>query len=484
MIAKKRTAERRFPLFTIGLSHEIELFLENLTILLGAHINVLTALETIQSDTHSPRMRRIIQELINDVADGSPLWRTLTRIKLFPEHVVALIRIGEDSGRLAENMQVIATQQTKERTFRSKIRSALMYPVFVLVLTSFIGLGIAWFLLPRLATIFSQMHVTLPLITRILIGIGVFFGNYGTIALPVAFVVIGIIFYLIFVFTKTRWIGQWILFHLPGVSALLQTTELARMGFITGTLLSAGLPLLEALHSLRDVTTFRAYQRFYRYLSDSVEEGETFQKSFAQFKHSRKLIPIPVQQMLVTGEQSGYLPEAFTTIGSIYEKRSDVTSKNLAVILEPALLIMVWLGVVSVALAVILPIYSLIGGLNQANSAPVSRPPAPASVEIPLPAPEPEVLLPITQPTSTVSVVTTSTILEVPAPLPLLRILPTGTGFLNVRERPSTNSPRLTQILPGDLVERISTANNWFEIRLPDTTTTGWILGTYATSTP
>ncbi len=167
--------------------------------------------------------------------------------------------------------------------------------------------------------------------------------------------------------TKTKNIGKYILFSLPGVNRLIKEVELARFGYLLGTLLDAGLPVTHALNSLASTTEYPEYRTLYELLRLSVEDGNSFQKSFVSFRRIDSFIPATVQQIIVAGEQSGTLSKALLNIGQSYETKSDITTKNLTVILEPILLVIVWLGVVSVALAVILPIYSLIGGFNPNN---------------------------------------------------------------------------------------------------------------------
>ena len=151
---------------------------------------------------------------------------------------------------------------------------------------------------------------------------------------------------------------------LPGVKLLLKETELARFGYLLGTLLSAGLSPTEALHSLSEATSLSRYKKFYLYLQESITDGNSFKKSFVQYKNINKLFPVPMQQLIIAGEQSGTLSETLIKIGQNYEAKTDTTAKDLTIILEPILLVIVWLGVLAVAFAVILPIYSLIGGLN------------------------------------------------------------------------------------------------------------------------
>lgn len=136
------------------------------------------------------------------------------------------------------------------------------------------------------------------------------------------------------------------------------------MGYIMGTLLEAGLPINEAIHSITDATFFYAYKRFYKFLGKSVEEGNSFKISFEKYKKVKKILPATLRQMIIAGESSGRLSETLIRIGKTFEDRNENTSKNVTVALEPILLVIVWLGVMALALAVILPVYNLVGQLG------------------------------------------------------------------------------------------------------------------------
>lgn len=348
----------------IGFGQEKEYFIENLSLLLASGMNIIPALDAIGGEIHSARLKGVITQVRQQVEDGSPIWRALQGRNLLPDHIIALIRVGEQAGKLTENLKVITVQQQKDRDFRSKLRSALMYPTLVMVLAVVVGLGISWYILPRLATVFSQLKIDLPLITKGLIAVGLFMGKYGAIVIPTSLLGLAVLFYLLFGYPKTKFIGQSILINLPIIRRLIQEVELSRFGFVLGTLLDAGLPVTESLDSLSRSTTVRPYQRLYALFKTTVEEGNSFQKSFERVGNISRLIPRPIQQLIVAGEQSGRLPEVLFGIAQAFDAKTETTTKNLTVILEPILLIIVWLGVVAVALAVILPIYGLLGGLN------------------------------------------------------------------------------------------------------------------------
>jgi len=339
-------------------------FLENLSMLISSGMSMSNALDSIESEVNSKKMKKLITQIRNDINEGYPLWKTLDRTKLFPSHTISLVQIGEQTGRLAENLKIIHTQHTKDERLKSKIRSAMMYPVFVITLTVIIGIGIAWFILPKLATVFGQLKIKLPLITKFLIALGSFLQEHGSVVVPVFIVACLFIMYIIFYSPKTKIIGQSIIFKLPGIKNLIKQIEIARFGYILGILIGAGLPIMQALDSLEKIGSFPHYKKFYLHLKNNIGEGNSFQKVFSSYKNSREIFPLPIQQMIITAEKSGNLSEMLLKISSDFEEKTEETTKNLTIILEPVLLIIVWLGVVFIALAIILPIYSLIGQLN------------------------------------------------------------------------------------------------------------------------
>jgi type II secretory pathway component PulF len=240
----------------------------------------------------------------------------------------------------------------------------MVYPLIVFTLTAVIGIGIAWFIFPRLATVFATLRVDLPLVTRILIKLGAFLGSYGMVVIPLFACLVVAVCYILFFYARTRFLGEEILLRMPGVGRLLREIELARFGYLLRTLLDAGISLTETLSITAQSSTLTSFQEFYAFLHDRVDEGHSFGRSFAMHPSPSRFIPLPLQQMIISAEQSGHLSETFKIIQDMYEEKVEVTSKNVAVVFEPLLLVIVWFGVLAVALAVILPIYSLIGGLT------------------------------------------------------------------------------------------------------------------------
>lgn len=346
-------------------SKDRESFTSNLALLLRAGVPIGEAFQSMREVSRSKSLNQALMQMQADVEEGMQLWKSLDRSGIVSGQTLALVQLGEEAGKLVENLKVAAKQEEKQRVFRSKIRSALLYPTFVLSVTGLVGIGVAWFLLPRLAQTFSQLKLNLPLISRILIGFGTFLQNNGIWAVPGGLFIIIFISYFLFANSKTKGLGQRIMYRIPGISKLLYEVELARFGYLLGTLLEAGLSVTQALQLLHDATTSIRYKKLYIYLKGAFDDGYSFKESLLRYKKAKKLIPPAIQQMIIAGERSGALPETLTEIGNIYEERADISTQNLEVVLEPILLVLVAGGVLMVAVAVILPIYSLVGGLGQ-----------------------------------------------------------------------------------------------------------------------
>lgn len=360
-IKKTNIKKVRLPVF--GYAEERDNFIENLLMLLTAGMDVLSAIRAVREETSRRRMVRFIDYLAAEVESGASLYQTLEGTGLVNNQALALIGLGERSGRLVDNLKVVALQQQKNRSFQSNIKSAMMYPLVVLTVAALVGVGVTVFIIPKFAKVFSSLHVQLPLITRIMISIGDFINTYGFIVVPGVFLALVALIYFFFFFRFTKFIGQNLLLYLPGSGRLVRQAEVARFGFIFGTLLNAGLPIVEALDALVESVSYAPYKKFYQKLSTDIEEGKSLRRSFESMKTAKILLPATVKQLIIAGEQSGNLADTLVKVGAIYEVKMELTSKNISVVLEPILLLLVGLVVLAVAVAVILPIYSLVGSL-------------------------------------------------------------------------------------------------------------------------
>lgn len=341
-----------------------EYFTSNLAALLRAGVSAKEALASLRETSQSEGLNKVLDNMQSDIDEGIPLWQALERSQLMSRQSLILVRIGEQSGRLAENLRLAAKHEAKQRAFKGKVRSALMYPTFVLVTTFVVGTGVAWFLLPRLATTFTQVGLPLPLVSRVVLGFGIFLSNYGIFFFSgIAAIIVALIIGYRALPSVQRFVRE-CMFYIPGVGGLLQEVEIARFSYLLGSLLETAMPISEALLLLQGATTAPRYQAFYTYLMRAFEEGYNFKTIFKKYKYSKRVLPPAVQQMVISGEYSGVLAQTLLDVNTTYEEKVELSVQNLEVMIEPILLVIVWVGVLIIAIAVILPIYSLVGGLN------------------------------------------------------------------------------------------------------------------------
>jgi type IV pilus assembly protein PilC len=208
------------------------------------------------------------------------------------------------------------------------------------------------------------MRVEMPFTTRMLIKFGNFIGKNGSWAVPLILIFFLSIMYIMFVNGKTKVIGQRMILHTPGFKRVIFEAELARFGYLLGTLLGAGLPILDSMEALKESSTYLDYRRLYAHLQYNVEMGFTFEEGFNSFKDSEFLIPASVQQIITTGEKTGNMALALKNVGIVYEKKIENTTKNLSTILEPVMLLVIFSFVMFLALAVIQPVYGLLSGVK------------------------------------------------------------------------------------------------------------------------
>lgn len=348
----------------IGLGREKAHFVENLAILLNSGLSVVDALKTIMLELRVKPMKKLVSRIIDEVENGIPLWMAMDNQNFFSTYALALIRIGEESGALSKNMEYLSVQQEKDRSLRSKVRMAMIYPSIVLTLTIGITLGLAWFVLPQLVGVLLSLNAKLPLATRVIIIIANFFKEHGSVAVPL--IAVGfLMLYVVCRFTPLRGPTQQFIFHIPGIGTMARSATIARFGVILGSLLKAGVPLVESIRSMAEVTDTVYYRRFYFRLGNEIEVGQSFAAAFEALKESKKLLPASVQQLIITGERSGRISDMLMRVAEIYERKAEDAAQRLPVILEPMLLLFIGGLVGTIAFAIIVPIYSIVGSVGR-----------------------------------------------------------------------------------------------------------------------
>lgn len=442
--------------------------LENISLLLDSGMDLLQALKAAQAEVKSKQLKKVLDEVRVEIENGVSLAESLADRRLVSEHELSLIGVGEQSSRLVANIGVLILERQKSQLFRARLSSAMLYPIFIIVVGFLVAAGLAWFVLPKLATVFVNLNVPLPKITQILIAVGEFLGKYRATVVPLSVVAAMALVYVLFFFGPTRRIGEWILFRLPGTGRVLSEVEIARFGFMMSTLVEAGLPVVDSVAAVANMSSLTGFKKIYKKLYQELETGQSFSDSFTKYGRLMRLIPQSVQQMIVAAEQSGNLQKTFSKIGERFESKTEISTKNISVILEPVLLIIVWLGVVFIAVAIMLPIYSLVGNFN--NVGEQSSETVSASAE------------PTTGAVGPASEVGEFAAETEPQQLKV-KVKDGLTGSVSVVAQPDTESDLVTKVASGEEFTVITTEGNWYQIELADGTT-GYLSNSYVNEQP
>ncbi|MDP7247770.1 MAG: type II secretion system F family protein [Candidatus Peribacteraceae bacterium] len=262
-------------------------------------------------------------------------------------------------------MKYLSEQREKDRGLRQQVKLAMIYPTIVVFMMTIIVMGLGLFVLPNIVQVLFSLNVDLPITTRAVIYVTKVFSDHGAVFVPLIFIGMAL-FIILGKFTHFRVVSQWLVFHIPGIGRLGREAAVARFGVVLGGLLKAGVPIIDALESLIEVTNIVTFKNFYKKLLEHVKIGDSFTKGFGTIKNSEKILPVSVQQLVIAGEKSGSLAESLMQIAKIYERKASETAKALPVILEPILLLIIGALVAAIAFAIIVPIYSVVGNVTNA----------------------------------------------------------------------------------------------------------------------
>ncbi|NCU42500.1 MAG: hypothetical protein EOM19_07360, partial [Candidatus Moranbacteria bacterium] len=315
----KKISPLRASLLYFGLRNKAYEFIENLSYFLSAGLSLSEALSSLEEESSSKRMKKVIRNIQKNTNAGEMLSTSLAQQNFFEEELIEIIRAGETSGNLVNNLKLVVLLNDKDQKLKAKINSSLLYGGIILIATLIGGIGTAWFSLPQIAKVYANMNVELPLLTRILIQFGFFVSNYGYIFFPVFFLIIASVFYFLFSFPKTKFIGNIFLFYIPLVRKLIQQSEVTRFGYLMGNVSQSGVVISRAFQIMVGTTTFDKYKKLYQFVSEKVSEGISISESFKLYPKSKKLIPPSVLQMLTSAEKTGKLSETFFRISDLYE---------------------------------------------------------------------------------------------------------------------------------------------------------------------
>jgi len=298
--------------------------------------------------------------LSNDVNGGLSLAQSMKRYRhIFGEFFISIVEVGEASGTLADNLLYLAEEMKKNKELRSKVRSAMIYPLILLIMTLAISGFLTFFIFPKILPTFTNFNVELPASTRILIATLTFLQVYWW-AILIGIIVFSITWKLLLRLNSFKYIVHKIFLSTPVLSRLTIDINMANFTRILSILLKSGVRIVEAVIIVSNTFENRVYRRSLLEAAEDIRKGGAFSEHLLKEK---RYFPTLLASMIEVGENTGNLEENLRYLSQYYSDEVDGSLKNLTTLLEPLILLLMGLIVGFVALSIITPIYTISQGI-------------------------------------------------------------------------------------------------------------------------
>lgn len=330
-------------------------FTRQLSTMISAGLPLTEALVILEKQTKNDVFARALSQVVADVEGGSSLSQSLAKFpRLFDIIYIKLVEAGETGGVLDKVLAKLAETLEKDKEFKSKTRGAFIYPIIVIIVMVIVMSVMMIFVVPRLTSLYTEIGVSLPLPTRILIAISSFMRNFWWLLL----ILIALSVWGGKYFSKTdagsRIISQLVLM-LPIWGKIKKTLILAQFTRTLGLLIGTGIPIIVALKVVAGLLASPTYKSGIDFAIARVERGSPLYQPLA----SNPAFPPIIGQMLRVGEETGKMDEVLQRLSVYFEQESENLIRNLTTALEPIILVILGLGVGILVLSIILPIYNL-----------------------------------------------------------------------------------------------------------------------------
>ena len=357
--ARGRDASARSPSFSGVLTRvkpgELSATTRQLSILLGAGLPLVSALETLLTQLRNPTFKRVLAQVKESVNEGISLADSLSQHpRVFSPVYINMVRSGEASGSLDVVLDRLAEFGENQEALRGRFKAALAYPIFMSCVGTLILFFLITFIIPNITRIFADMQQTLPLPTIALIGLSRFLQGFWWLVLG-GLLAAGL---LIRQFKRTpKGQGLWDEFKIrsPILGPIHRKMAMARFGRTLGSLLQSGVPLLTALQIVRNIVNNRLIAEVLDGAVEEIQEGKTLA---APLSRSRWFPPIMIQ-MITVGEQSGELEKMLHKIADMYEGEMETRILAVTSMLEPAMILLMGVIIGFVVISILLPIFEM-----------------------------------------------------------------------------------------------------------------------------
>jgi len=334
---------------------EVAIMTRQMATLLGAGLPLMEALAALTEQVEKPALRRIVAGVREQVKEGGALASALAaHPKLFSDLYVNMVRAGEASGTLDGMLKRLADFLEHQVRLKNKIMATMTYPIFMLVVGTGVLFALITFVVPKVTAVFSEMHQTLPLATRILIGVSNFMQSYWWVVLFLI-VMAGVGFNRFIQTPKGRIWCDGFLLQSPVAGKLIRMVALSRFSRTLSTLLASGIPLLQALGIVQAVVGNKVLADAIENARQGIKEGE----GIAEPLKKTALIPPLVSHMIAVGERSGELEGMLLKVAEAYDNEVETTIDGLTSLLAPVMILIMGAVVLFIVLAILVPLFEL-----------------------------------------------------------------------------------------------------------------------------
>lgn len=338
-------------------THEKIIFARNLGSMIKAGLDMSRALSVMERQTKNKELKKILVSLQQSISEGKTLSEAMSLFKnIFSSIFISMVRAGEQSGTLAESLQIVGIQMDKSYTLQRRIRGAMMYPSIILIAMILIAVLMLTYIVPTLMKTFTELQLELPASTKFVLWSSSMVRDHGVLVFSILAIVIG----LTIVWSK-RVSGKKILHYaylkVPIIGEIVKEVNTARTARTLSSLLTSGVDMVEAIHITGDVVQNVYYKSILEKAEETIKKGDVISKVFTE---NSKLYPIFLGEMVSVGEETGKIGEMLMGVAVFYEDDVEQKTKDMSTVIEPFLMVVIGAVVGFFAVAMISPMYSLV----------------------------------------------------------------------------------------------------------------------------
>lgn len=335
-------------------------FTRQLATLIGAGLPLSQSLHTVLEQTQNKQLQGVVQEVTASVEGGKSLGDSFAKFpNVFDPVFLSLVAAGELSGTLDESLQRVANQQEKDAATASKIKGALTYPVIVLLVIVGVLAFMLFTVVPQVQKLYISLHKTLPFLTQIMVDASSFVVHFWWIVL---IVVVAIVYFSI-QFSKTESgikFADTFKLNVPVFGGMFRKLYMARLARTGQTLLSTGVSMLDMLRITSEAVNNTLIAKGIDNAAEKVKGGKALSAALQPEDYILPLVP----QMIKIGEQSGKIDEMMGKAAKVYEDELEEEIRTISTAIEPILMVVLAVVAGGMVGAILLPIYSLVNGIN------------------------------------------------------------------------------------------------------------------------